>query len=149
MKYLQVKARVGEEPVKKEYSEDMSLLRWTKESGVVFMYFKGMPLTPYQTSTLSIEKQKKIIEKQKQKNERIIRDNEKAIRETPNGNVPKLKPLVKVDVIYPYWKDIRDDVNTEFGKAYIEYEKSKDKRQFINEWNRKQIRKLRDYNASH
>lgn len=149
MKYLQVKARVGEEPVKKEYSEDMSLLRWTKESGVVFMYFKGMPLTPYQTSTLSIEKQKKIIEKQKQKNERIIRDNEKAIRETPDGIVPKLKPLVKVDVIYPYWKDIRDDVNTEFGKAYIEYEKSKDKRQFINEWNRKQIRKLRDYNASH
>lgn len=127
----------------------MSLLRWTKESGVVFMYFKGVPLVPYQTSNLPVEKQKKIIEKQKRKNEKIIKENEKAEKEAANGNVPKIKPLITVDEIRPYWKDIRDDANTEFGKAYIEYEKSEDKRQFINEWNRKQIKKLRDYNASH
>lgn len=113
------------------------------------MSFKGYPLTPYETSNTSIKKQKEQIEKQKKKNEKIIKENEAAEKKCKSGTVPKKKRLIEVDEIIPCWKDIRDDATTEYGKAYLECKNSKDKTAFITEWNRKQIMKLRDYDANH
>lgn len=149
MRYVQVLAKEGQIPKTFEDTEKISLLRWTKESGVIFMSFKGYPLTPYETSNTSIKKQKEQIEKQKKKNEKIIKENEAAEKKCKSGTVPKKKRLIEVDEIIPCWKDIRDDATTEYGKAYLECKNSKDKTAFITEWNRKQIMKLRNYDANH
>ena len=133
MMYLQAKAKEGQTPVEKRTVEKLSLLRWTPESGVIFMTYRGEPITPYETSYYTTEKQKQRIEKQKQKNRK---------------NAGK-KPPVKVDTLKPYWKDVRDNADTEYGQAYLQYKQSKDKATFITNWNKKQMEKLRSYNASH
>lgn len=118
------KVKAGEEndPQIDTSTERVTLLKWTPESGVVFMSWNGHPLTPYPVSNTPIEKQKKRIEKAKKKGRQID------------------------ETILPYWKDLMNDTSTEYGKACQEKKKSKKEKEFIKQWNRKQIEKLRQYN---
>lgn len=124
LKYTYSKIKAGEETdaCSTTEKEEICLLKWTPESDVIFMDWLGRPLTPYKQSNISIKKQRKKIEKAKRKGEKID------------------------ETILPYWKDLANDTNTEYGRAYQARKKANNKKSFGKQWNRKQIEKLREYN---
>ena len=127
LKYTSSKIKAGEEDNARfnTETEDITLLRWTPESGVVFMSWWGIPITPYEYSLEPVEKQKKKIEKAKKKGKKVD------------------------ERILPYWEDLANDTSTEYGRAYQERKKNKNKKEFSRQWNKKQIEKLREYNMEY
>ena len=89
------------------------------------MSWWGIPITPYEYSLEPVEKQKKKIEKAKKKGKKVD------------------------ERILPYWEDLANDTSTEYGRAYQERKKNKNKKEFSRQWNKKQIEKLREYNMEY
>ena len=77
---------------------------WIKENGVIFMSFKGYPLTPYETSNTSIKKQKELGD--------IVEGNMDADGTKNRGS--HVEPDVKTDRIEPH-------VHTMTEKPYRQY----------------------------
>lgn len=146
--YRQTKVKETTTSIKFDEEKDiLSLLRWSPESGIIFMGYAGFPVTPYETSNTSTKKQKKNIEKKKLKKAKQKVKTSNNIGSLINSYTPEnYTPEVIDETIIPCWKEIRDDASTEYGKAYLEYKKSKDKNEYMKEYNLKQLEKLREYN---
>ena len=90
-----------------ERIDSVALMRWTKESDVVFVQSKLFyPYAPYEVSFYKSGSKKRGI---------------------------------------PYWKDMRNDKSTEFGQVYLRYKKTKNKSQFIFNYNYEQMDKLKKW----
>lgn len=153
--YTQSKIKAGNESNARfdTNTEDVSLFKWTPESGVVFMGWNSRPITPYPLSFISVEKQKKKIEKRKKKLEKAKYKKSKVSAKVSIGALLGSNVISDTDgtdeyTILPYWKDLMKDVSTEYGKACLDYKNSKNKKEFIKEWNKKQIEKLLEYNMA-
>ena len=116
-----------------EERDTLTLMRWTAESDVIFMVGSLPPVLPYPPYRISLSKPKK--------------------NNTKKGTLASVVPTVNESTIDNqnqmtngiYYEDIQNNTDIEYGRAYLEYKKSKKPKEYIRQYNLEQIEKLRKW----